>query len=213
MRIFSKTHDYYDGVAGHDSDPKRVFNRPEPQTIHNNELSCKNYARRTFGSNFFIIGFCGEIYPGYLNDHINTDDPFFVYDYESLPEGKLSQKYTGSIYYETDFNDKFFKGWFQKEIWNYKGTTSFKNEYNDIFLKYHVPYFVVYEYGIKLYPSLKGLQFYKVFDAYSCYQRIDSYLFNELVPPDIVNYEPNDKLKAQSHGFDQFSFRKQKDDR
>jgi hypothetical protein len=210
MRIFSKTHDYYDGVGGYDSDPKRVFNRPEPKTIYNNELSCKNYARRTFASNFFVVGFCGEIYPGYLNDHINNDDKIYIYDYDNLPKEKLSQKYTGSIYYETDFNDKFFQGWFKKEIWNYRGTTSFKNEYNDIFLKYHVPYFVVHENGVKLYPSLKDIQFYKVFDAYSCYQKIDSYLFNELVPPDIIDYEPADKLKVQSHGFDQFSFRKEK---
>ena len=66
---------------------------------------------------------------------------------------------------------------------------------------------------VKVYPLLKDLQFYKVFDAYTCFQTIEHYLVNELIRPDEISEEIQatftDKLKAQAHGYDEMSFRKE----
>tara|TARA_R110000822_G_C15338795_1_gene495981 strand:+ start:38329 stop:38664 length:336 start_codon:yes stop_codon:yes gene_type:complete len=60
------------------------------------------------------------------------------------------------------------------------------------------------------YPSLKKLEFYKVFGAYEAFQKIEQYIANELVDRDVIDHEVSDKLKIQSHGFDEFSFRRSK---
>lgn len=209
MRIFSKFHDYYDGVVGYDSDPKRVYNREDTKYINFKEAGLKKQTFLKFPFYFdpFIIGFCGKIYPGIDVHNYSSGKPDFVYSYQDF----LDVIYTRKL----EINDayiEFAKYFFNKEkYFGWAGeVSSFKNEYNYLFLKYHVPYFVVSIHNLVINPVLKDYHFYKIFDTYSCYQKIDSYLFNELVPPDEINHVVPDVLKAQSHGFDKFSFRKQK---
>lgn len=57
-------------------------------------------------------------------------------------------------------------------------------------------------------PNLKSLQFYKVMDAYQCYQELDSYICGKLSFPHNVMVEIEDKYKIEQHGFDKWSFRK-----
>ena len=98
-----------------------------------------------------------------------------------------------------------------------------------IFTDHRIAYFGILPYGAKeaayhrgaisvnqelvqIYPILKDVQFYRKFNPYTAFQTIEMYLTNELVKPDEINIVIPDKLKAQSKGFDKWSFRKMKED-
>jgi len=85
----------------------------------------------------------------------------------------------------------------------------------DIFTTHKVAYFNVNfdwkDNKIELYPILADYQFFRVFDIFATYQALEYYLCNILVAPDDPYIEPvSDKIKAESKGFDKFSFRKEK---
>jgi len=64
-------------------------------------------------------------------------------------------------------------------------------------------------------PILSVATMHKVVDAFSAFQSIERYLTNELAPRDVkrdMSIQDNpvpDKIKAESHGFDKWSFRKE----
>jgi hypothetical protein len=64
-------------------------------------------------------------------------------------------------------------------------------------------------------PLLSAAMIHKVIDAFSAFQSIERYLTNELAPRDvkrdasIKEHSVPDKIKAESHGFDRWSFRKE----
>ena len=51
----------------------------------------------------------------------------------------------------------------------------------------------------------------RVFDMHEAFQKLEIYLTNILVKPDEINIHISDELKAQAHGYNKFSFRKDKD--
>jgi hypothetical protein len=119
------------------------------------------------------------------------------------------------------------ESWFAKKGLSSKYGRNGKTQFIDfpdlkyIFLKYKVACFMVrvsvyssdddmYKNRLVLYPYLNHFDFKQVFNALECYQKIDMYLFNQLVPPDVVIHKVPDKIKAESHGFNKFSFRKDK---
>lgn len=57
---------------------------------------------------------------------------------------------------------------------------------------------------------LKQLDFQKVISVEQCYQNIDMFVGNELVEDKMEQWPVPDKIKAESHGFNKFSFRKDK---
>jgi hypothetical protein len=64
-------------------------------------------------------------------------------------------------------------------------------------------------------PILDAIDFKKVIDPFSAFVEIERYLTNELAPKDfkrdmsVVEKSVSDKIKAESHGFDKYSFRKE----
>lgn len=62
---------------------------------------------------------------------------------------------------------------------------------------------------LELYPQLQRYQFFKVYDTYTAFQKIEHHQTNELVRPDMIEHKISDKLKAETHGFDKWSFRKE----
>jgi hypothetical protein len=63
--------------------------------------------------------------------------------------------------------------------------------------------------AIELNPQLdKGFQ--KLMSPYQAFQELEMYVGNYLVQPTIQEPPISDKIKAEIHGFDQFSFRKEK---
>jgi len=59
-------------------------------------------------------------------------------------------------------------------------------------------------------PILSAINFHKVIDAFSAFKEIERFLTNEMAPRDFRMDQPvSDKINAESHGFDKFSFRKE----
>jgi len=65
-----------------------------------------------------------------------------------------------------------------------------------------------HEYKVIKNPCLKKYQFYKVMEPMTIYQKIQQFIGGVLSSPEKDPWPINDKLKAESHGFDKWSFRK-----
>jgi len=64
--------------------------------------------------------------------------------------------------------------------------------------------------GILVNPQLASVNFYKKFDAFQAFQMLERFIANDLAPKDERKDKPiPDKLKAESHGFNKMSFRKE----
>ena len=91
------------------------------------------------------------------------------------------------------------------------------NKVLNLFEKYKTPTFIIKykndsvpDMQLIINPCLKDYEFYRVFDPYTCYQEISMYVGNNLVEDPNKAWPIGDKLKVQSHGFDKYSFRKDK---
>jgi hypothetical protein len=56
--------------------------------------------------------------------------------------------------------------------------------------------------------SLKSIGFQQVMDTYMTFQKLSIFVGNILISQSKVPWPISDKLKAQSKGFDEYSFRK-----
>lgn len=65
--------------------------------------------------------------------------------------------------------------------------------------------------AIAIEPCLKDVLFQKVLDPFTPYQELDMWIGGVLTKPEIIS-EPSDKEKVAIHGFNEWSFRKHKDD-
>lgn len=62
---------------------------------------------------------------------------------------------------------------------------------------------------IEINPVLKDIDFYKVFDPFSCYQELDMWISGTLSYPQNFMVEIEDKYRIEQHGFDpKYGFRK-----
>lgn len=170
-----------------------------------------------------------------MNSYV-ADIAYDMDEFDEMLSQEMNKKnqYTGNSYYKKPKvhkeNYEIISHWFKNEYlfekagYNSKKTfQKFPKELNDIFLKHNTPSFAVLPSSpyytanndgynpIILNPFLYSYDFRKVFNAHQCAQELDMFLFNELVPPDVVAHDVPDKIKAESHGFDKYSFRKQKE--
>lgn len=58
--------------------------------------------------------------------------------------------------------------------------------------------------------SLKTIGFQKILSVNECYQELENYIWNTLISDELPKINISDKLKAETHGFNKFSFRKDK---
>ena len=234
MKLIKNDYDYYDSLARDRnlSDPNYVFHR-ETREIEDVEIGLYQVDCRLKNTNvdvvvdFEVVGFCGKIYPmlrvteSVVDMYSMEKPPKFYYNFESFsndyPDGKLvKRKHVWQMFELEDF-----KIWFKTGIikrWSGVEVSCFDNVHlKRIFTQEKAAYF----HGVRLrrghcgrvtvYPVLKKIKFFKVFDAYSCFVALENYISNELAPRDEIITEPvPDKINAESHGFDKFSFRKEK---
>lgn len=67
---------------------------------------------------------------------------------------------------------------------------------------------VLFNKEITVNPSLRDIQFYRVFDAYTCYQELSMWLEGTLSYPQNMMVEIEDKYRIEQHGFDtKYGFR------
>ena len=232
MRLVSKIRDYYDGVIRTTANDKSTFFNRE-QDEFKFKLSIAPFEKLKtddFEYDFFhhIVGFCGEMHPcieiykqsqyGYGSE---TNYAYSFDDIEKLIplDAKSSLSTITKRYRQMNNHIRIMKNWLEQgvetsywrnEQYSIKGDKRLKK----IFTDKRIVYYDICnrcrwgKFSLYIHPILKDIQFYKVFDSYSCFQKIEHYLNNELIKPDEIDYVPTDKLKVQSHGFDKWSFRK-----
>ena len=233
--------DYYDGVVGTVGIDKTIVYNREVIEFSGNEIpkSFKDNSYYTLGgrkdvnplllmnnfdinhklkmqwkdSSYFVVGFCGKLYVGWklysenkvgINCNINTT---IRYDFEFI---------------KTIFNLKSF------------GRTNMIDAYNnfnnydaiELFREFKTPIFIYdsldnvtsisKHYGTRSNPkliingNLNDYKFYRIFDSFQAFQEIQMFMgslgSNENKLPIM-----DDKHKIAQHGFDKFSFRKEKE--
>jgi len=238
MLIISKekNRDYYDGVAGTVGIDKTIIYKREIKEFTKNEIpspfkhtgsnyyikqipsflrlggySIKKEHKKIYeGYSYFIIGFCGKLYIGW-RFYINNNN--------------LNKKLSSIILY--DFNQI-------KELLDYKQAwcgnleDHAKNvlDYDalELFRKFNTPVFIYdHDYDRKISisgwyenprfiinPVLNDYEFYRVFDTFQTFQEIQMFLGGVLGNHEKKIIEVADKYKIEQHGFDKWSFRKEK---
>jgi len=238
MRMISKIHDYYDGVARNTiNDKTYTFVRngsvlenidvPYLGTISFNSPECDI----TF--QLIVVGFCDKIYPGLEVAHYDKSTYestiSYFYDLESVKCGidfdvipdvakhRCSMQLNIKKRLEnwlTNGRSIYYSPLYHHPPHDIRCNLTLKN----LFYEHGVAYFKVSSHPIKksmnvqLYPILKDCQFYKIFDSYSCFQQIEQFLTNQLIDRDKIDAIIPDVMKIHTHGFDKWSFRKQKID-
>lgn len=176
--------------------------------------------------------FCGKSYPyvcfykktefiNPLTKQLNrTTEPVYCYTLEQVAEffskhGSKEEKlqYFKSVVRKENSFKRAFEVFFQQNQQLTEKTIT------DILFKFESPCIHLAiradnHSGDKLVanPELKKLQFYRIVDAYTAFQELSMFISGIMggsVPPMI---EISDKIRAEKHGFDKWSFRKQKEE-
>lgn len=228
MRISSKIHDYYDGLAV-GADTSLVFARVPREIILTKNIidslplsTSYKYTLKNKTYTFYelILGFCGIVYPllnlVVTNDYNSAQENHFCYSWDDLIDYLPDElKEVKSKRTSKRLN---YKSWLEDEHYSLRFFKSFEirkdKDLLELFRRERIAYYLLSMQGgawvCEAYPILKKLEFFKVHDAYETIQCIEMYLNNELAPQDLVKALPiSDKLKVETHGFDpKWSFRK-----
>jgi hypothetical protein len=211
MRIHSSFHDYYDSILSFGQDPKINYVRKTEdfwvKSFLDDSISAQSIVKnRKEEVNLCleIIGFCGEIVPIVTNGYKYSGYKTF-YNVESV------QKFLGEgkIPYQAKewLTDVRRTGSWTPYDFNAKANV-------DIFKEYKVPVFHAASDGdgvrITLNPCLKTLEFYRKYAPFEAWQKLSHYVGNVLIEESKPVWPIPDKIKAESHGFNKYSFRKDK---
>lgn len=237
MKLITKFHDYYDTPFRQSAvDPKHIFKRETSiikiPHVFSRYIYSKHYGFFDLqnGNGYIfkgIIGFCGKLYP-FITYHLSGQKQETFYTSITFRKtcSNLFNRPEYREIYQKDFQNAFseFIQWLDNGIiknWFDSYELQKDQQLFSIFEKYKTAYFLITgenwkdidssersKIMITLYPNLKDYQFFKVFDTYHAFQAIEQYLTNNLVKPDMIEIKIPDKLKAESKGFDKWSFRK-----
>lgn len=205
MRIISPFRDFYDVVMRQGMDRDIVYLR-EPKDINikrKYELGYHYMARySSMHVHMRLLGYCGQIYHVFevvrtLTGHPDFSEFYFTYDaFKAAGYGKSERRWWGKSDYE-----KFVEQDVSSAL--------------ALFHEHQVPLFLIElsrdkykENVIHLNPNLKKLDFQKFKDPYTTYQDIFQYVSGVLNSRENYMVKVSDKVKAEKHGFDKWSFRK-----
>jgi hypothetical protein len=183
-----------------------------------------------------LVFFCGKVVPlvsvSLWDRTYGMSEPVYVYDMAAVPR-KLSSKALPFIelwlklrvcnhwiVWETDPNTAhYLKKYGSVQDKKHRKPQFVANDatLTEYALKNGVAYFLVrfdhrFDKGnvITHYPVLKDIEFFKVVTPFDAFQQVQMYLTNELAREKQMPMKPiSDKLKAQSHGYNEWSFRKE----
>ncbi len=222
MRIVSKKKDYYDCVQSCSQDRSTVYVRTEEEVYYDLgkwPLPSYPYDYVPGLVNYHIIGFCGRIYPA-------------IEMCATSPESNRTFCYT-----LTEFNDYVHANLHPKELdiylgkskrspwrWRsvslrygferfYESMNKQMDKYKEMFIAKRAPIFTARQSGrwgggvITWNGMLRPFDFVRIFDPYSAFQEIQMFM-NNLAAPEKEMPVISDELKAQSKGFDKWSFRR-----
>ncbi len=193
MRIISNFNDYYDVGMSFGYDPKL-------QWIRKTTTISKTGRKSGSDQQTIYLTFCGKVY---LGIKISGYNPLFYQKYFWDSDSYL--KFCEINKLKPKQRNVHF--WFKEVEQVLPGLTNIKVSEEDE-EKYGSPVWVDYGDEIVVNPSLKELEFYKLFDPVTTYQMISMYFGNKFFSePKTV--EIADIYKVQQHGFDSKSFRKE----
>ena len=236
MYIISKKKDYYDGVAGTTGIDKAIvydrqiieveekdfplifkrhrgFNYKKPNPFYSlGNAQIKKELKVLYGDvSYFIIGFCGKLYPGW----------------KLYSEGQPRSYGGRELIITIEYDSNIIRNLIEKFIWqgNFDDDLQYVKNYDALYLfrELNTPVFLYdQDYGridinphsryhpkFIINPLLKEYQFFRVFETFQAFQEIQMFLSGVLgnKEKEIVNVA--DKYKIAQHGFDKWSFRKE----
>lgn len=176
-----------------------------------------------FGNGICICGgiilFCGKVYPYYTFNL--AFQPIIIFGYNKLISKLSDKNFIDSKLKNIDYakhEKKKIKYTLEKitvaNKW-YNNLLEHKDNYtigDDIFKFFDCPVLSVDDYYFNVItknPILNHYRFHQVFDPYLAYQEIEMYLGNNLAKQMDPEIKLSDEIKAEIHGFDKWSFRKQ----
>jgi hypothetical protein len=165
-----------------------------------------NGKHHTFNLSSFSILFCGKLFRG-LSVTKNAYR-------DSLPETKC--------FYDTDSimsylrshgvtNETITNRWDEKTKLTERFDKFFNRKINlnvDWLIENKVSVVYVGNHEVIINPVLKGYEFFKVYDAYTCWSELDMWISGTLSYPQNIMIDIEDKYKVIEHGFDpKYGFR------
>lgn len=230
MKIVSDYKDYYDFYANDRnlSDPSYRWDRKQAKTVPSfsvpktfcGEVIAREYRKIICG---IVVCFCGRLIPCLSvvkNTLVNSADFYW-----NLPEDLDSISHKRDLFLRKDIHDLFGvvnMPWISRLD---TGATVPRISLIEMHRKLGTPVFAVgvsigsrgkimadrfCKGAVFVNPCLKDIQFDKFMDGFQAFQELDRFISNELAPTDNRVVTIPDVLKAESHGFDKFSFRKDK---
>jgi hypothetical protein len=217
MRIISPFRDYYDTAQGFGADQTRLFLR-KPENIAVNKLMvphelasvCANV--RTWGdtrwsASLVPIVFCGKLYHAL---RLRTSN--YSMQAYNVSEA-LCYTLASAQNWAKDKGTDEMRAFISRRI--KKGDLPLDNQGTTLSIPWlienNAPILVCdnqnYEGFLVKNAKLAELQFFKQFDPVQAYQELDMYLSGILAAENKPMVQISDKIRAQQHGFDCYSFR------
>lgn len=229
MRIVSKFKDYYDGIQRYGQDKAVTYPRTPVVVEMKREYSPFKFPAyvtvrhkiRQHTFDVFFVGFCDKVYLG-LRAYIDHK-PVCLYDAESVHKHvethckDVLESYNSTCRdkdltpifgygYGLDYNRDRIENLFKNFE---KGSDSFKSLFKD-----H-PIFVCQlqrfseRIEIEYNALLRGVEFFRVKQPHDAFQELYRWVSNRGNPEKKMPVIP-DEMKIQAHGFDKYSFRREK---
>lgn len=173
-----------------------------------------------------LTGFCGKLYP-------HWDDKWRLDEVLEMVESKKFDRATSARDREWAWTKKHresFESGPPTKIgrghhhyrFNRADLKQFFDNFNtnigdQPFIEIGAPIFTIYKNydgtHVAINPCLKDMGFFKIMAAFQTYQELDMYLGNNLATQgDAKPRDITDKLRAETHGFDNWSFKTHKED-
>lgn len=234
MRIFSTFKDFYD-IYRDDKTSLVKYDRKMSEIYVKCSIKQLNgFDAYTISHNLRFLGFCGEIIPfawyGATVCYINEDpqktlDSNYSDGFQDVIAAFCAWKgedYVRPKKYIKPESRLYFRGFKDDDFsWLKEHAEELKKDFTAIFGNSQVPVFIIDSidfwngenrqpelyYHVILNPNLRDIHFVKQRNPAIAYSQIETFIGNFLVS-DKMKIDPiPDTLKAESHGFDKFSFR------
>lgn len=235
MKIVSQFQDYYDSCRGYGFDPKLIYVRKTEEidiswnehkevkeqellkaiapltTLHSSMPSLGKYHHKNTG----IISFCGRAHPFYL-----FEGKAYYYISLLMKAVEESNNIDREEYLASLRNQKSHSRWRWGHHYGSLDPTSWatfceESDFNipdtlHMYLK--SPVVLTLDDEIIVNPRLKDYSFATQVDPYTAFQELSMYIGNNLASQMDPEVNIPDKLRAESKGFDDWSFRRHKDE-
>lgn len=239
MRIISNFKDYYDSAQGYGIDPKLVYIRKqedfclearelwswstgygERKSEYNEKAKIFSYLNAeqilhcdSLGAG--IIAFCGKLYPFWYNEEATFYNIDEIVKYLKGRMGKFTFYHHDKYIIESLLSNEKRTGIFRRL--NRYTWKKLQEEYNfsvpDSFhLYFKSPIVAVEQRRILVNPRLKDYGFARIVDPYTAFQEISMFLGNNMATQMDPEVHISDKIRAESKGFDDWSFRRHKEE-